>query len=69
MSEEIVAAASSESRVEVLHNENIGVLGHIDAGKTALSETKRNPHTQTTLTLAACERRQTFVASCVDSCV
>jgi translation elongation factor EF-Tu-like GTPase len=42
--EEIVAAASSESRVEVLHNENIGVLGHIDAGKTALSETKRTPH-------------------------
>jgi translation elongation factor EF-G len=24
--------------IEVLHNENIGVLGHIDAGKTALSE-------------------------------
>jgi translation elongation factor EF-Tu-like GTPase len=45
--EEIVVAASSESRVEVLHNENIGVLGHIDAGKTALSETKRNPHTHT----------------------
>lgn len=27
----------------VLHNENIGVLGHIDAGKTALSASKSKP--------------------------